>query len=160
MTWIFILVLFRNDVSPQLPPLHREPRIQKESANKGRKRTRRVFDDLLQLPICIDNLETDKKQMRCPDARSDCVEKTDILRDLKMKFFDKPTKALKTLEPRYMKETPAMMVGIQRVKRTKKKEANDRKMVDDFLNSINRQPQEEDNTHAMDVDRPRPCNEK
>lgn len=160
MTWIFILLLFRIDVSPQLAPLHREPRIQKKPVNKGRKRTRRVFDDVLQLPICIDNLKSDQKQMRCSDARSDCVNKADILRDLKIKFFDKPTKALKTLQPRYMKETPAMMVGMQRVKRPKRKEANDRKMVDDFLNSINRQPQEEDYTHVMDVDRPLPCNEK
>lgn len=97
--------------------------------------------------------------MRCTDARSDCVKKIDILRNLKFKIFEEPSRALKTLEPRYMKDTASMMVGIQRVKRSRRKEADDLTMVDDFLNPIDRQPEQNDDTHGTDVDRPQPCNQ-
>lgn len=74
-----------------------------------------------------------------------------------MKIFDEATRALKTLMPRYMKPTPAMMVGPRRVKIIKRKitEENDIEIVDNFLKRIKRQ--EEDNAHVMNVDLPRPC---
>lgn len=73
--------------------------------------------------------------------------------DLKMKLFDKPTRT-------YMMDTSPMMVGITRVKRTKRKEEDDFNMVDDFVRSFGCQPPEDDFTHNMNDDRPLSCNEK
>ncbi len=64
-----------------------------------------------------------------------------MMRDFKLKFFEQSAHAFTALKPRYAKETVSMQM--HRVKRTKPKEPNDLKMVQDFLNGIDREPVDE-----------------
>lgn len=117
-----------------------------------------MFDDVTKIQIVVDNQKTDEKQMRCLDARSDCVSQGDLIRILKGRLFNHPTHVLKTLKPRYMQETDALMMGMKLVRRINRKEPDDLNMVQDFLNP--RQPQDDDFTHDKSVDRPLPCNDE
>lgn len=119
-----------------------------------------MFDDVLQIALHADNRKSDRKLMRCTDPRSDCVSKVDILFDSKLKCFDKPTYALKTLVPLYEKETVLATHAMKRVKmikRNKRKELDDLRMVEDFLMSFDRQPEKPANESAV---RPAPCKER
>lgn len=142
------------DSSPFLPV----ERLQAKPAKTTKKRKRIVVDDITQIQIVADNLKTAEKLMRCSDARSDCVSRDDLIRNSKDRLFNNPTHALKTLQPRYKHETDALMMGMMRVKRIKRKEPNDLNMVEDFLNPS--QPQEDEFTHDKSVDRPLPCNDE
>lgn len=116
----------------------------------------------MQIAISTDNEKSDLKQMRCPDARSDSVSKNDILLHLKMKCFDKPTFALKTLQSTYMKDTILIkraMKQVRTMKRKKRKESNDRDMVAEWLRSFDRQPLE-DEEDGMTVSDPQACKER
>lgn len=134
-------------VSPQLPPVDAKFAT---SAKKGKKRKRRVFDDIIQLPLMFDILHTNKK----PNS----VKKNDRSHFAMKNYFDKPTNMLKTLQPRYANESAAFMVGMQRAKRKVRKEQTDLTMVADFLE--NRQAQDDEHTHDETVERPQPCNEQ
>lgn len=149
---------FRIEVTtPTIPDKNDE----QPHTNTSKKRKRRVFDDIRQLPILEYNQKNVRRMQRCDNARLDCVTKSHILRDLRLKYFEKPAKSFEKFHNRYMEDTPSMMVGIRRVTGTKRKEANDRRMVEDFLYSLNGQLPEEEIVHGMSVDQVcEPANEE
>lgn len=112
-------------------------------ATRVKKRRRRAFDTILQLKIS-EMQKPDVKLFRCLTPMLDSINEFDLLRHSQTRIFIKPSHVLKDLKPRYLKETPALMVGLQRVKRIKRQEQTDLRMVHDFLNSTCDQPLQDD----------------
>ncbi|XP_037026715.1 uncharacterized protein LOC119067692 isoform X1 [Bradysia coprophila] len=123
----------------QLAPLPRRLLLGRR-ANKGKSR-RRLFDDFIQIRHECDK-ETGRKLMRCTDSRSDSITQEYIMLQLKLINFRKPAHAFRSLQPRSVMDTAAMMVGMKRVQKAKRREPDDLNMVQDFLNS-NRQEGEQ-----------------
>lgn len=140
----------QNDFQNNLPILTKR-------AVKGKKRKRRVIDISTQHPI---NIEDDKKLYRCKSARLDRINKSDLLHHSRTRIFNKPLYMLKDLKPRYFKDTPALMVGLQRAKRRKRQEQTDQTLLNDFLNAINDPPQEDDSISSTIAEQFQPYHEK